>query len=114
MCIIAAGVASARAGACGRTVEGMWHWPSLNCRGRMTASCGFNLMARKNDALPRSVWGSSQLVEGGCSKRLQPQDSKAVIIDEPASAAKKTANGLRDDSGAPDVSAGGAAAVVGG
>ena len=80
----------------------------------MTASCGFSLMARKNDALQRSVWSSSQLVEGGCSKQLQPQDSKAVIVDGLASAAKKTGNGFYDDSGVSVLYGGGAAAVVGG
>ena len=114
MYLIAARVAFARAGVCGRAVEGMWHRPSSNCRGGITASCGFDLMARKSDALPRSVWRSSQLVEGRCSKQLQPQDSEAVITDEPALAAKKTAKGLRGGSGVPDLSGGGAAAVVGG
>ena len=49
-----------------------------------------------------------------CSNQFQPQDSEALIIDEPSLAAKKTAKGLRGDSGVPDLSGGGAAAVVGG
>ena len=41
-------------------------------------------------------------------------DLKAVITDEPAPAVKQTADALRDGSGVPDLSDGGAAAVVGG
>ena len=37
-----------------------------------------------------------------------------MIVDEPSLAAKKTAKGLRGDSGVPELSGGGAAAVVGG